>query len=70
MEILLNICKVLNIDPINVVKDSDEIIVVITPEQAETINSLNKQIQNAINFNNIQNNTFNGDFVIGTQIKK
>lgn len=67
VETLLSICKVLKIDPLNVVKDTNEIIIVISPEQAEAINDLNKQIQNAINFNNIQNNTFNGDFIIGNK---
>ena len=70
VETMLNICKILNLDPLNVVKNSNEIVIVITPEQAETINDLNRQIQNAINFNNIQNNTFNGDFIIGNKYRE
>lgn len=70
VEVLLNACRILKIDPINLVKNTEDIIVVLTPEQVETINDLNNQIQTAINFNNIQNNTFNGDFIIGNKNQK
>ena len=70
VETLLQICKILKLDPMAIVKNSNEIVVVLTQEQADVINNLNNQIQNALNFNNIQNNTFNGDFIIGTQNKK
>jgi len=67
MDVFFRICKAINIKPEFLVQNTNEIIIVITPEQAETIKDLNQQIQNAINFNNIQNNTFNGDFIIGNK---
>ncbi len=67
VEILLKSCKKLKIDPITFVKNTEDIVVVLSPEQVDAIKDLNNQIQNAVNFNNIQNNVFNGDFVIGNK---
>lgn len=70
----LIICKFLEIDPINLVKDSNQVIVTLTNDEVALIDSLNKKIQvqrNNQNFN-IYDFTINGDFNFGdvTKIEK
>lgn len=48
----LLICKKLEIDPIILVKNTNQIIITLDKDQVELFDELNKQIQNQIKLNN------------------
>lgn len=62
VEILLNICKVLKVDPTSLMIDGDDFIIKITKNQANAINDLYKQIQTHHQMNHLHDFTDNGDF--------
>lgn len=69
VEDYLKICKFLDIDPVSLVKDTNAIIVSITPEEANSLNKLNEKIQQNFSIGNISIKT-SGDVIIGQNIKK
>lgn len=66
----LIVCQKLNIDPVHLVKQSDQIIIVLDRDQAEMIDDINNQIQNQIRLNNVNIATDGGDIIFGTQINQ
>jgi len=69
VEDYLRICKFLNIDPISLVKDTNAVIISITPEEANSLNKLNEKIQQSFSIENV-NIKASGDVIIGQNIKK
>lgn len=69
LEVFLSICNVLQIQPINAIKNTDDILIIINQDQIDALQDINNQIQQAINYNNIHNNTINGDIVFGNNFK-
>ncbi len=70
----LIICRFLKIDPISLVKDSNQVVISLSKEEVELIDSLNRKVQlqkSNQNFD-IHDFTVNGDFNFGevTKIKK
>lgn len=66
----LTICKILNIDPITIVKESEDIIVVLNNDQADAIGDLNNQIQQQKYMNNIRINKNTGNIFINSSNNK
>lgn len=69
LEDLLLICKKLDIDPVLLVKKTNQIILTLDPDQVEMFESLNDQIQHQIKLNNVNIKTDGGDIVFGNQYK-
>ena len=68
LENFLLICKYLEIDPISLVKNSDELIISVTPDEAKALKTLNRKVQNNFSIQNVNVNT-SGDVIIGKNIK-
>lgn len=68
LEVFLEICKKLQLDPSSLVKDTDDIIITLSREQIDVLDDIHEKIHNQVNINN---SYINGDIVIGSrQYKK
>jgi len=66
----LLICKKLEIDPIILVKNTNQIIVSLDKEQIELLEDLTNQIRSQVKLQNVNINSSGGDILIGSNIKK
>jgi len=68
LENFLLICEYLKINPILLVKQSKELLISVTPDEAKALNSLNTKVQNNFSIQNLNVKT-SGDVIIGKNIK-
>ena len=67
LEDFLLVCKFLKIDPISLVKDTDDVIISLSREQIDVIDDIHNKIHNQVN---ISKSIISGDIVFGNQYKK